>query len=112
VTAPRLRQVPAAMMPVSDRRAALDAIRVALATVDDAKLPALLCALYDHPPVVHSCFGQVTCARCDAWVGDSVAGVYDYKGVAISGHDCANCAAILSALTPVQRLLTPTEADP
>lgn len=44
------------------------------------KVGGIACAVAGHPECVRVCFGQVTCARCDAIVGDCLAGAYSFKG--------------------------------
>lgn len=37
---------------------------------------AITCAVYGHSKVVHSYFGYITCARCEATLGDSLLSLY------------------------------------
>lgn len=73
-----------------------------------AKLPtkaqkaAVVCALVGHSRVVEVCFGQVTCARCEAILGDVLAGAYDLsqKVIISSGHsDCEECRKAYGNMT-------------
>ena len=73
------------------------------------RLGTIICAFVGHPPVVNSCFGQLTCARCHAIVGDVLLGGSDAIGKAIVGHECNECTEILSELSLSQRLLTQTK---
>lgn len=67
----------------------------------------LLCAEHGHPPVVEICMGQVTCARCDAILGDRLTGIYDTTDVAIIGCGCDKCNATYDAMPDIQKKLTP-----
>ena len=67
----------------------------------------VLCAKHGCPPVVVTCFGQVTCARCGAIVGDTLMGSFDMSYVAVVDHDCEKCRAVWAAMTAQQQQLTP-----
>jgi hypothetical protein len=64
----------------------------------------LLCAFLGHPRVVDVCFGQVTCARCHAILGDTLMGVYDLRGRVIVDHDCEVCRTSWTALKWHERI--------
>lgn len=70
------------------------------------------CARYGHPPVVTMFFGYVYCARCEAQIGDTLAGVFDTSRVCVVGHDCDVCREVWNSLTREQRKLTPDPFAP
>jgi len=102
-------------MPNSQTFRPGEAVAIITRGLETAPLPLLrrlLCAAVGHPPVIEYCFGQHTCARCTAIVGDSLAGADRLTGKAIIGHHCEDCDAVILGLTEEQRLLTPvTEAE-
>ncbi len=68
----------------------------------------VLCAVFGCPPVVHSCWGQLTCARCGAIVGDTLTGSTELYGLAIVDCECCDdCGEVLASLSLIERLLTP-----
>jgi hypothetical protein len=72
---------------------------------------AIVCALVGHSRIVQSCFGQITCARCDAILGDTLAGCYDLKDRVIVGHNCPHCREVYATLTWRDKLLAPSEEE-
>lgn len=91
-----------------------EAMWIIQSALEDAPLPLLrklLCATVGHPPVVHSCFGQLTCARCDTIVGDTLIGADRLTGRAVIGHKCEECDEVILGLTDEQRLLTPVTEE-
>ena len=71
---------------------------------------AILCAKYGHPRIANFCFGYVTCARCGAHLGDTLAGVFDRSSYVIVGHDCKKCRANTKTLKRHEKFLLPDEA--
>ncbi len=51
----------------------------------------IICSLIGHSNIVEGCFGYVHCARCEAQLGDTLAGCYTNEHAAIVGHDCETC---------------------
>lgn len=76
------------------------------------KLKAVACALIGHSRIIHTCFGYVHCARCDAQIGDTLGGAYDAKRCVILYHDCPTCREAAETLTWKDRLLVPNPFDP
>ena len=72
------------------------------------ELRLVLCAFFGHPPVVRSCFGQLTCARCDAIVEDTL-GEVAVIGCVDSDDSCAHCDETLDGMSWRDRLFTPTK---
>lgn len=71
----------------------------------------LLCMRIGHPQVVDVCFGYVTCARCNAQLGDNLGGAgVDLSSHVVVGHDCEACRKNARALRPSDRWLLPAEA--
>jgi hypothetical protein len=61
--------------------------------LDEDQAKSVVCALIGHSRIHDACFGQITCARCGAIVGDTLTGSYDGKNTVIVGHDCPTCHA-------------------
>lgn len=71
------------------------------------KLKAVFCALFGHSRIQSAFFGYFHCGRCQAQVGDTLAGVYDARGVVIEGHDCDQCRKNYAGFTWRDKLLVP-----
>lgn len=84
---------------------ALDLINNALTVASDKTIKSVLCAAIGHPPVVHSCLGQLTCARCDAVVGDTLTGTNTDNIIILEHDNCKTCYQIAQSLTLEQKLL-------
>lgn len=67
----------------------------------------VVCSLIGHSRIQTVCFGYFSCARCDAQVGDAIAGAYDATNVVIVGHDCEHCRQAAKQLTWKDTLLAP-----
>jgi hypothetical protein len=61
--------------------------------IDDETRNGIVCALVGHSRIVDACFGQITCGRCGAIVGDTLAGCYDLENHTIIDHSCDECKA-------------------
>ena len=90
----------------TDIQKARELIQAGITDWDPKTTARVLCAVVGHPPVIESFFGQQTCARCDAILGEALLGAGVGKGKAILGHDCEDCRAVLEGLSPEQALLT------
>lgn len=73
---------------------------------DEAKA-ATLCALVGHSRIQTHCWGYFYCARCEAQLGDSLAGCYDPKDVVLVGHNCETCRANFAACDWKDKRLAP-----
>jgi len=78
----------------------------AIAAFPEEKKPDAMCALVGHSRMIQSCVGQLTCARCDAIVGDTLAGasvlgkrLVRGHGKLASGQACKECVVIARTLT-------------
>lgn len=71
------------------------------------RLAAKVCALIGHSRIQQYCFGYFNCARCGAYVGDSLGGIYDATTIVIEGHDCPLCRKNYQALGWKDKLLCP-----
>ncbi len=71
----------------------------ALALSDDATRCNVICALVGHSRIVEACFGYISCARCKAQIGDTLAGCFDARDCVIVGHDCPTCRENRAKLT-------------
>lgn len=66
-----------------------------------------LCALWDHPPVVHLRGGQMNCARCGENVGHAILLDYPLDDLVATKHiDCKPCVRVMKTLTWKDKLLT------
>lgn len=74
-----------------------------------AQRAAIACAVHGHPRVKTACFGYISCARCDAQVGDTLGGSYDTSEDVIVGHDCAACRKNARQLTRKELTFLPKE---
>lgn len=81
-----------------ETRASLHAKLKALDPADGGARNAIVCALIGHSSIVTYCFGYVSCSRCEAQLGDTLAGAYSLKDSVIVGHDCARCQTNYSKL--------------
>ena len=72
--------------------------------LDEASRARLACALLGHSAIVEMCFGQVTCARCDALLGDTIGGCFDLRDKVIRGHACEKCRKVFEGLGWQDRL--------
>lgn len=78
----------------------------AIAAFPDEKKPGAMCALVGHSRMIQSFFGQLTCARCDAVIGDTLSGGSTLGQRLVRGHGklgngkaCAECIEIAKTLT-------------
>ena len=97
-------------MTKNQRQRAIQLIGAVLSTAKKGQIQSMLCAVFGHPPVVHACFGELTCARCGAHVGDTMLGASTLKGRVLFDHDCPECREVWKKMTPEQKLLTPTKS--
>lgn len=80
-----------------------------LEPVDKAQRNSLTCVLIGHSAIVGSCMGQITCARCDAVIGDTLMGSMSLKDNVVLGHGCPDCRKNFSKLGWRDKLYTPTD---
>jgi hypothetical protein len=64
----------------------------ALEPIDKETKKNIVCSLIGHSDIVDFCMGYVSCGRCGAHLGDTLAGIYprNAKQVIID-HDCDTC---------------------
>ena len=55
------------------------------------KLKAIWCVFFGHSKIVTTCFGYVSCTRCDTQLGDTLGAVFPMQTHVIVGHDCDKC---------------------
>ncbi len=67
----------------------------------------LACARHGHCGIVNICFGQVTCVRCGAILGDTLMGAYNPSDDVLEDHNCSACRANAKELRRVDMLLLP-----
>jgi hypothetical protein len=78
---------------------------------DDEQRNDIACSLIGHSKIVHYCFGEITCARCDDRIGDTLMGAYSAKENVIVGHNCDDCRANYKKLTWRDKIYAPTEEE-
>lgn len=66
---------------------------------NDSTRNSVVCSSIGHSKIVETCFGQVTCARCDDVIGDQLMGVFSLENHVIVGHECGICRENYQALT-------------
>ena len=75
------------------------------------KIRRVTCALIGHSRIIDTDFGYVHCARCDARIGDTLAGAYDMDGRFIVGHNCEKCRTNYRAMTWRDKLFVRNPLD-
>jgi hypothetical protein len=58
------------------------------------QVKSTLCIWFGCSPIVHSCFGEITCARCGDILGDTLMGCVPeefFMDKVIIGHNCKKC---------------------
>lgn len=78
--------------------------------LDEGHARSVVCALIGHSRVQDQFWGEWTCHRCDARLGDSLAGCYDASDVVLMDHHCDQCRAAIAKLTWKDTLLLDEEA--
>lgn len=78
----------------------------------DDKAKAVICALVGHSRIVHTCMGYIYCARCDAQIGDSLAGASTAADNVIVGHACDKCRENFAKCNWRDTLMAPDPFDP
>lgn len=76
------------------------------------KLKAVICALIGHSRIITQFMRYIHCARCEAQIGDTLAGAFDAKKCVILYHDCKTCREAGKSLTWKDRFLVPNPFDP
>ncbi len=79
----------------------------ALGSLDASTKKSIVCSLIGHSNITEMCFGYVTCARCDAQIGDSLMGIYDNPNQVVVGHNCEICRANYAKMTWRDKYLCP-----
>lgn len=77
----------------------------ALEPLSDHQKKSIVCAITGHSRIIQICFGQVTCARCDDVIGDTLMSSFNTADFVISGHKCDVCKANIKTLTWKDRYL-------
>lgn len=88
------------------RAEALKKVR-ALGKISRGQRNEIVCALIGHSNILTGCFGYISCARCEAQVGDTLAGSYWNADAVVVGHDCADCRKNAKRLTWRDTLYAP-----
>jgi hypothetical protein len=75
-------------------------------TLSDPRTPAVVCAILGHSNVVRTSMAQVSCARCDALLGDTLRGNYDLKEkVIVNSCGCSECQTAYNEMSWEHKLL-------
>lgn len=69
------------------------------AGLNEKQLKEFCCTLIGHSNIVEGCFGYVHCGRCNAQIGDTLAGSYSNPRCVIIGHNCEECQENAKSLT-------------
>lgn len=69
------------------------------------RLRNLVCAVFRHSNLEDSCWGYVSCARCGAQLGDTLAGCYSNSRQVGISCDCTACRENLKRLTFIDTFL-------
>lgn len=89
-------------------RKALLAKLDALQPISDEQRNKITCSLIGHSRIQTICFGYFYCARCEAQVGDNLAGLYPgAEKAVVVGHDCDTCHANYAECTWEDKLFAP-----
>jgi hypothetical protein len=84
-------------------------LRAKIATLslpeDDPRIKGIVCQLIGHSRIVEMCFGYVHCARCKAYIGDTLAGLYDLSDKVVVGHNCETCQSNYEKLSWTDRFM-------
>ncbi|KKK68228.1 hypothetical protein LCGC14_2946170 [marine sediment metagenome] len=81
-------------------------VLVRLKGLPSGQQKSVVCALMGHSRIVTTCFGYVYCGRCEAQVGDMLAGVFcGAQEAVIVGHDCATCRSNYKVLAWYDKFL-------
>ena len=84
----------------------LEAKLTGLGDLPDETKKKVVCALVGHSRIVRLFWGQVTCGRCGAVVGDTIANATSVKEAVIVGHNCEECQANYAKLGWEHKFLT------
>lgn len=79
----------------------------AMGDITKAQRNSIVCSLIGHSRIQTHCFGYYSCGRCNAQLGDSLAGCYSAKEVVIVGHNCKICRKNYKTLTWQDKLYAP-----
>jgi len=72
----------------------------------------IYCVKHGHAKYFYGFFGYAYCGRCGDQIGDSIAGIFDGKGMVLVGHDCNECTKVIATLSQLDlKILKRLEAD-
>lgn len=69
------------------------------------RLKHIICALFRHSVITKICFGYQHCGRCDALLGDTIAGAFSVTVGLSCG--CEECQSAYASLGLVDKFLVP-----
>lgn len=82
-------------------------VKARIKGLDDEAAKAVVCALVGHSRIQSCFFGYWHCGRCEAQIGDSLAGTYDGKDIVLIGHNCPTCRKNFDTLTWADKFMAP-----
>ena len=91
---------------VLTKKEVMEKIKV-LGDIDQETRNSIVCSLIGHSDIVHTCFGEVSCGRCNAKIGDILAGFYPIDECVLIGHDCDTCRANYTKMNWKDKLYAP-----
>ena len=71
------------------------------------KFKQIVCIFIGHSNIQEGCMGYFHCGRCDAFMGDSLAGCYKNDKIVIIRHNCKICKKNYKRLTWKDKLFVP-----
>lgn len=82
--------------------------KLAVLDIQDKQIRnATVCALIGHSSIRTFSWGYNYCGRCEAQLGDSLAGIWKVSGHYIEGHDDEECLDNLQKMTWRDKLYVP-----
>ena len=70
-----------------------------MAKITKEQKARIYCVKHGHAKFVTMCFGYVYCGRCGDQIGDRLGGFFNMTKIALVGHDCKQCRAIVKTLS-------------
>lgn len=71
----------------------------ALGKITKEQRNEIICSFIGHSNILTGCFGYMSCARCNAQIGDTIGGSYSNDKAVIVGHNCDVCQSNFKKLT-------------
>jgi len=71
------------------------------------KFKTIFCAIFRHSRIQKIWFGYYSCGRCDARLGDKLAGSYNDMDLVIINHCCKKCYENYKNTNWIDKFMTP-----